>query len=54
MTGIDGIKKEGKLMVVTEKEIVLDEEKGKGKKKELVQHIIPFSEIKTTLVQIKF
>ncbi len=54
VTGIDGSKKEGKLMVVTEKEIVLDEEKGKGKKKELVQHIIPFTEIKTTLVQIKF
>ena len=31
-----------------------EEEKGKGKKKELVQHIIPFDNIKTTKIQIKF
>ena len=29
-------------------------DKAKGKKKELVQHTIPFSEIKTTKIQIKF
>ena len=51
---VDGSKKKGKLLAVSEEEIVMEEEKGKGKKKELVQHIIPFSEIKTTRVQIKF
>jgi ribosome maturation factor RimP len=50
----DGVKKEGKLLTVTEQEITLEEEKGKNKKKEIVQHIIPFSGIKTTRVQIKF
>lgn len=54
VTGMDGIKREGKLIAVTEQEIVLEEQKGKGKKMELVQHIIPFSDIKTTRVQIKF
>jgi len=50
----DGIKTEGKLLEVHETGITLEEEKGKGKKKELIQHIVPFSEIKTTKVQIKF
>ena len=50
----DGVKKEGKLVSVTQEEIVLEEERGKNKKKEIVQHTIPFSEIKTTKIQIKF
>lgn len=50
----DGIKIEGKLLDVHESEILVEEEKGKGKKKELIQHTIPFSEVKTTRVQIKF
>ena len=54
VTSADGIKREGKLVAVTEEEIVLEEQKGKGKKLELAQHIIPFSDIKTTMVQIKF
>ena len=54
VTGTDGIKREGKLIAVTEQEIVLEEERGKGKKAELIQHIIPFADIKTTRVQIKF
>ena len=41
-------------MQVGETEIVVEEEKGKGKKKELVQHTVPFSEIKATRIQIKF
>lgn len=49
-----GLKKEGKLMSVLENEIVIEEEKGKGKKKELIQHIILKEEIKTTKVQVKF
>jgi ribosome maturation factor RimP len=50
----NGLKKEGKLVSVSENEIVIEEEKGKGKKKEIVQHIILKEEIKTTKVQIKF
>lgn len=51
---LDGVKKEGKMVAVGDEEIVLEEEKGKGKKKELVQHTIPLSAIKTTHIQIKF
>ena len=54
VTQIDGIKNEGKLLSVTETEILVEEEKGKGKKKELVQHSIPFENIKSTKIQIKF
>ena len=50
----EGEKKEGKLLLVNETEIVLEEEKGKNKKKEIVQHTIPFAAIKTTRIQIKF
>ena len=49
-----GLKKEGKLISVSENEIVIEEEKGKGKKKEVIQHIILKEEIKTTKVQVKF
>lgn len=51
---LDGTRIEGKLITTTETEIVLEEEKGKGKKKELVQHAIPLATVKTTKVQIKF
>lgn len=54
VTQIDGGKNEGKLLQVGETEIVIEEEKGKGKKKELVQHTIPFDNIKSTKIQIKF
>ena len=50
----DGIKKEGKLISISENEIVIEEEKGKGKKKELVEHKILKQEIKTTKIQVKF
>jgi ribosome maturation factor RimP len=50
----DGIKIEGKLVGVQENEMVLEEEKGKGKKKEMVLHTIPFAEVKSTKIQIKF
>jgi len=50
----NGLKREGKLMSVSESEIVIEEEKGKGKKKEVIQHIILKEEIKTTKVQVKF
>lgn len=54
VTHPDGAKTEGKLLQVNETEIMVEEEKGKGKKKEVVQHIIPFENIKTTKIQIKF
>jgi len=54
VTRIDGVRNEGKLLQVGENEIVVEEEKGKGKKKELVQHTVPFDQIKTTKIQIKF
>jgi len=50
----NGIKKEGKLLSASENEIVLEEEKGHGKKRELIQHIIFKEEIKTTKIQVKF
>jgi len=50
----DGIKVEGKLMSATDAEITLEEERGKNKKKEVITHIIPFDNIKTTKIQIKF
>lgn len=54
ITDTDGVRKEGKLVSVTEQEAVLEEVKGKGKKTETVQHTIPFDKIKTTKIQIKF
>lgn len=50
----DGIRTEGKLLSTTETEIVVEEERGKNKKKETVLHTILFDNIKTTKVQIKF
>jgi ribosome maturation factor RimP len=64
----EGVKKEGKLISATESEVVLEEIKarltgknknnqvgqGKGKKQETIQHCIPFDNIKTTKIQIKF
>ena len=50
----NGLKKEGKLVSVSETDVVIEEEKGKGKKKEVVQHIILKEEIKTTKIQIQF
>ena len=49
----NGLKNEGKLISVSENEIVIEEEIGKGKKKEVIQHIILKEEIKATKIQIK-
>jgi ribosome maturation factor RimP len=51
---IDGIRREGKLISADESQMIVEEEIGKGKKKEMVQHTIPFNNIKTTRIQIKF
>jgi ribosome maturation factor RimP len=54
VTDTEGGKLEGKLLSATETEIVVEEQKGKGKKLEIVQHTIPFDTIKSTKIQIKF
>ncbi|WP_133990799.1 ribosome maturation factor RimP [Dinghuibacter silviterrae] len=50
----DGAKIEGKLEKADAEGLVVVEEKGKNKKKEIIQHTIPFNNIKTTKIQIKF
>lgn len=51
---LTGAKTEGKLTAVSEKELVIEETKGKGKKTETIQHSILFSTIKSAKIQIKF
>jgi ribosome maturation factor RimP len=51
---VDGERTEGKLISAEDDQVIVEEEKGKGKKKEMKQHIIPFTNIKTTKIQIKF
>ena len=48
-----GIKREGKLLGAPENEIIVEEQRGQGKKKELIQHIILKEEIKSTKIQIR-
>jgi ribosome maturation factor RimP len=50
----DGIKVEGKLTDVQEDHILVEETKGKNKKKEVVQHTFPFENIKSTRIQAAF
>ena len=50
----DGSKKEGKLLQATSQDIILEQTSGKGKKAEKQQLVIPFTNIKTTTVQIQF
>ncbi len=50
----DATEKEGKLLEVTETDIIIEQKTGKGKKAETHQHVIPFVNIKTTTVQIQF
>jgi ribosome maturation factor RimP len=54
VTLLDGTLKEGKLLEVTEQALLLEWEEGKGKKKETKQEQVPFDNIKTTKIQIKF
>ncbi|SJZ62595.1 ribosome maturation factor [Sediminibacterium ginsengisoli] len=50
----DGTTRVGKLLEVAEADILLEHTEGKGKKAVTQQLVIPFSNIKTTTVQIKF
>lgn len=50
----DSNKKEGKLVEATEDGIIIETELGKGKKKEIKQETILFTDIKNTKIQVKF
>lgn len=50
----DSAKKEGKLLEATEDGLIIEYETGKGKKKEIKQETILFTDIKNTKIQIKF
>jgi ribosome maturation factor RimP len=50
----DETKKEGKLLTVAENDIIIEHIEGKGKKAVTQQLVIPFNNIKSTTVQIKF
>lgn len=54
VTLVDGTKTEGLLKEVADEYIVVEETRGKNKKKETVSHTIPFTNIKTTKVQVIF
>lgn len=54
VTFTDETVKEGILLEVTENDIILEQTTGKGKKAETNQFVIPFSNIKSTTVQIQF
>ena len=54
VTTKEDIKIEGKLIAKEETDIIIEEERGKGKKKETIQHTVLFDNIKSTKIQIKF
>ncbi len=54
VTFTDDTVKEGTLLEVTDNDIILEQTTGKNKKAETHQFVIPFSNIKTTTVQIRF
>ncbi len=54
ITKVDGSVVEGKLMNSTEDGVAVETETGKGKKKEIKQETVLFTDIKTTKIQIKF
>jgi len=51
---VDGQKIDGKLLSATDDGIQVEETKGKNKKKEVVEHNLLFSNIKSTKVQVVF
>lgn len=50
----EGARMEGKLIEATEDGIIIETETGKGKKKEIKQETILFTDIKNTKIQVKF
>jgi ribosome maturation factor RimP len=51
---LDGTEKEGILLEVSEDGIVIEESKGKNKKKEIIRHAFLFINIKSTKIQSVF
>src|SRR6478609_2753536 len=51
---LDDTTKEGKLLSVTEADLIIEHTEGKGKKAVTQQLVVPFENIKSTIVQIKF
>lgn len=51
---LEGAKVEGKLIEVNDGSILVEEEKGKNKKRELIRHTLQNIDIKSTKIQIKF
>ena len=51
---LDSTKKEGTLITVADQDIIIEFTEGKGKKAVTQQLLIPFENIKTTIVQIQF
>ena len=54
VTNLEDETKEGELIAVTENEVTLKITEGKGKKEVIRDEVIPFDQIKSTVVQIKF
>jgi ribosome maturation factor RimP len=50
----DGSKTEGRLLDVSEDGIIVEETRGKNKKKEVINHTFLFDNIKTTKIQVVF
>jgi ribosome maturation factor RimP len=51
---IEGNHLEGKLLLADESAIELEEERGKGKKKELIKHFLQYDHIKQAIVKVIF
>ncbi|MBB1286246.1 ribosome maturation factor [Flavisolibacter sp. BT320] len=54
ITKQDGAVLEGKLLEATEDGVLVETETGKGRKKEIKQETVIFTDIKTTKIQVKF
>jgi ribosome maturation factor RimP len=54
VTKIDETKLEGQLLGASEEEITIEKTEGKGKKEVKIQLKVPVSEVKHTIVQVKF
>ena len=50
----DGFKMEGRLLEMSEDGIIVEEIRGKNKKKEVINHTFLFDNIKTTKIQVVF
>lgn len=54
VTMLDGSRKDGKLVEVSEDGIIIEESVGQKKKKEVVMHTLLFDNIKSTKIQVVF